>query len=56
MLIPGGFGTRGIEGMILAVGHARENKIPLFGNLPGNANDGCRMGQECLRAYGSQQF
>ena len=31
MLIPGGFGTRGIEGMILAVGHARENKIPLLG-------------------------
>ena len=31
MLIPGGFGVRGIEGMILAVQYARENKIPFFG-------------------------
>jgi len=31
MLVPGGFGERGIEGKILAVRHARENKIPLFG-------------------------
>ena len=31
MLIPGGFGIRGIEGMILAVQYARKNKIPFFG-------------------------
>ncbi|NCA66732.1 MAG: CTP synthase [Clostridia bacterium] len=31
ILIPGGFGDRGIEGMILAAGYARENNIPLFG-------------------------
>ncbi len=31
ILIPGGFGTRGIEGMILAVQYARENQIPYFG-------------------------
>ncbi|MCF8030631.1 MAG: CTP synthase [Desulfohalobiaceae bacterium] len=31
ILIPGGFGTRGIEGKILASGYARENKIPFFG-------------------------
>ncbi len=31
ILIPGGFGSRGIEGMILAVQYARENKIPYFG-------------------------
>lgn len=31
ILIPGGFGTRGIEGKILAVQYARENKIPFFG-------------------------
>lgn len=31
ILIPGGFGDRGIEGMILTVQHARENNIPFFG-------------------------
>jgi len=31
LLIPGGFGERGIEGKILATTYARENKIPFFG-------------------------
>lgn len=31
ILVPGGFGTRGIEGMITAVKFARENGIPFFG-------------------------
>jgi len=31
ILIPGGFGDRGIEGKIAAVRYARENKIPFFG-------------------------
>ncbi len=31
ILIPGGFGDRGIEGMILAAKYAREKKRPLFG-------------------------
>ncbi|MDR1377358.1 MAG: gamma-glutamyl-gamma-aminobutyrate hydrolase family protein, partial [Synergistaceae bacterium] len=31
ILIPGGFGSRGIEGKIATVRHARENKIPLLG-------------------------
>jgi CTP synthase len=31
ILVPGGFGNRGIEGMILAVQNAREKKIPFFG-------------------------
>lgn len=31
ILIPGGFGTRGIEGKIRAVQYARENKISYFG-------------------------
>ncbi len=31
ILIPGGFGYRGIEGKIKAVQFARENKIPFFG-------------------------
>ncbi|MCL4128978.1 UNVERIFIED_CONTAM: hypothetical protein GTU68_038005 [Idotea baltica] len=31
ILIPGGFGERGIEGKIQAIKHARENGIPFFG-------------------------
>nr|BET44751.1 MAG: CTP synthase (glutamine hydrolyzing) [Candidatus Aschnera chinzeii] len=31
ILIPGGFGKRGIEGNIIAVNFARKNKIPFFG-------------------------
>lgn len=31
ILIPGGFGERGIEGKIQAITYARENKIPFFG-------------------------
>lgn len=31
IIIPGGFGNRGIEGMISAIQYARENNIPLFG-------------------------
>ncbi len=31
ILVPGGFGIRGIEGKIAAVTHAREGKIPYFG-------------------------
>lgn len=31
ILIPGGFGSRGIEGMITAAGYARKNRLPYFG-------------------------
>ena len=31
ILVPGGFGGRGVEGMILAARYARENCIPYFG-------------------------
>ncbi len=31
ILIPGGFGERGVEGMIAAAKYARENNVPLFG-------------------------
>jgi CTP synthase len=31
LLVPGGFGERGIEGMVEAVGWARENGLPFFG-------------------------
>ncbi len=31
VVVPGGFGTRGVEGIVLAIQYARENKIPYFG-------------------------
>lgn len=31
ILVPGGFGTRGVEGKISAIQYARENKIPYMG-------------------------
>jgi CTP synthase len=31
ILIPGGFGERGVEGKIIAAGYARRNRIPYFG-------------------------
>jgi len=31
ILVPGGFGKRGVEGKIIAVNYARTNKIPYFG-------------------------
>ncbi len=31
IIVPGGFGSRGIEGMITAAKHARQNALPYFG-------------------------
>ncbi len=31
ILVPGGFGYRGVEGKVTAIRYARENKIPFFG-------------------------
>ncbi|MBE7422391.1 MAG: CTP synthase [Zoogloeaceae bacterium] len=31
ILVPGGFGKRGVEGKIAAIRHARENKVPYLG-------------------------
>ena len=31
VLVPGGFGDRGIEGMIASIRYARENHVPFFG-------------------------
>ena len=31
IVVPGGFGKRGIEGMIVAIKYARENKVPFLG-------------------------
>lgn len=30
ILVPGGFGDRGVEGKIVAIQYARENKVPFL--------------------------
>ena len=37
ILVPGGFGDRGIEGKIEAIKYARENKVPFLGICLRNA-------------------
>ena len=39
ILVPGGFGYRGIEGMLVAAQYARENQVPYFGLC---------LGMQCL--------
>ncbi len=43
ILIPGGFGVRGIEGKIAAARIAREQRIPYPGHLPRHADGGGRV-------------
>ena len=45
ILVPGGFGIRGIEGKIRAARYARENKVPYFGICLG-----CRWRSSSSRA------
>ena len=40
LLVAPGFGHRGIEGKIIAVKYARENRLPFFGICLGYANGG----------------
>lgn len=41
ILVPGGFGGRGVDGMIAAIQYARENSVPFFGHLPWHADGRC---------------
>ena len=38
ILVPGGFGKRGIEGMLNGIRYAREKKVPVLRHLPGHAD------------------
>ena len=50
VLIPGGFGVRGIEGKIGAIRYAREHGIPILGPVPRPAVHGHRGGPRPGRA------
>ncbi len=43
ILVPGGFGDRGIEGKITAIKYAREKRRAILRYLLGNANGQCRI-------------
>ncbi len=55
ILVPGGFGQRGVEGKIQAIRYARENGIPVPGHLPRHAARGDRIRAAPGRARGGQQ-
>lgn len=48
ILIPGGFGQRGVEGKIYAAKYARENKVPLFGICLGMQVIALEFAKNCL--------
>ena len=58
MLVPGGFGSRGIEGKIKAIQYARENKIPFFGICLGMQCAAIEFARDCagLRNANSTEF
>ena len=55
ILIPGGFGGRGIEGKIAAARIARERRHPLSGHLPGDADRRGRV-RPARRRHGGRQL
>ena len=54
ILVPGGFGKRGIEGMIRAIEFARGHKVPFFGICLGPADRGDRVRPQRLLARARQ--
>lgn len=58
ILVPGGFGDRGIDGMIEAVRYARENKIPFFGICLGMQTASIEFARNvlCLADANSTEF
>ncbi len=58
ILVPGGFGNRGIEGMILAARYARENKVPYLGLCLGSQILAIEYGRSFLKdsALTSEEF
>ena len=53
ILVPGGFGTRGIEGKILAVQYARENNIPFLGICLGMQLSVIECARNCANLNGA---
>ena len=58
ILVPGGFGTRGIEGKIKAIQYAREKKVPYFGICLGMQCAVIEIARHCagLKGANSTEF
>lgn len=58
ILVPGGFGTRGIEGKIKAIQYAREKKVPYFGICLGMQCAVIEIARHCagLKGANSSEF
>ena len=58
VLVPGGFGSRGIEGKIKAIQYARENEIPFFGICLGMQCAAIEFARNCagLKSANSTEF
>jgi len=58
VLVPGGFGTRGIEGKIRAIHYARENRIPYLGICLGMQCAVIEISRHCagLKGANSSEF
>jgi CTP synthase len=58
ILVPGGFGTRGIEGKIKAIRFAREKRIPFFGICLGMQCAVIEISRHCanLKGANSEEF
>ncbi len=58
VLVPGGFGTRGIEGKIKAIQYARERQIPFFGICLGMQCAVIEIARHCagLKGANSSEF
>ena len=58
ILVPGGFGDRGIKGKLKAIRYARENKIPFFGICLGMQTAAIEFAQNVcgLKKAGSREF
>ena len=49
VLVPGGFDSRGVEGMIVAINYARENNVPFFGICLGMQIALIEFARNCLK-------
>lgn len=49
IIVPGGFGNRGIDGMITAIKYVRENKIPFLGICLGMQMAVCEYARDILK-------
>ncbi len=53
IVVPGGYGSRAVEGILQAIGYARENKIPYFGLCYGMQQAAIEFARNVLKINGA---